>query len=232
MVSTRPVLVLQHGPNGPPGVLGEWLREREIPFEIHRVWEQPLELAPGDYRAIVSLGSEHAPRVGAPSWVEHEVGFLREAVAGDVPVLGLCFGGEALAVALGGEIVSAPRPEVGWMEVSTRDPRTIPPGPWLHFHWEAVRLPAQAQEIARTSSGPAAFRAGPHLGTQFHPEATPEIVAAWTRHEAERGRLEPLGLSEESMAQQGRDHGAGAARAARRLFDAWWEGVAAARSRG
>jgi GMP synthase-like glutamine amidotransferase len=229
MVSTRPLLILQHGPAGPPGVLGEWLGERGIAFEIHRAWETPLAVSPTEYRAIASLGSEHAPSAGAPPWVGREVSFLRDAVAAEVPVLGLCFGGEALAVALGGEVVPAPRAEIGWMEVSTRDPRTIPPGPWLLFHWEAIRVPAQAAELATTPTGPAAFRAGPHLGTQFHPEATPEIAALWARHEAERGRLEPLGLTEEGLAEQGRTHAPAAARAARALFDAWWEGGPAAR---
>ena len=113
------------------------------------------------------------------------------------------------------------------MEVTTRDPEIVPPGPWLHFHWDAMRLPAQARELAATPAGPAAFGVGPHLGTQFHPEGTPEMAAAWARHEAERGRLEPLGLSEDGLAEQGRTHAAAAARAAHRLFDAWWEGVGA-----
>lgn len=219
MASTSSVLVLQHGPLGPAGVFEDWLRARGIPYEVHAAWRDPLPPDPADYAAVVPLGSEHSAAATDPAWIAQEVALLREAIAADVPVLGLCFGGQALAVALGGDVRPAATPEVGWLPVDTEDPDTVPPGPWLQFHWEVFTTPPGADEVARTAAGPAAFRLGRHLGTQFHPEATPEIVDAWAHAET---RLPALGLTPEELQAQGEQHAPAAAEQAYRLFDGWW----------
>lgn len=218
MASTS-VLVLQHGPLGPPGVLEDWLRARDIPYETHPAWSDPLPPDPTGYAAVASLGSEHSAAATDPAWIAEEVALLRAAAAADVPILGLCFGGQALSVALGGDVRDAATPEVGWMPVDTDDPETVPPGPWLQFHWEVFDPPPGADELARTAAGPAAFRLGRHLGTQFHPEATPEIVDRWAHAEP---RLPQLGLTPEELLAQGERHAPAAAEQAHRLFDGWW----------
>ena len=222
MASTLPVLVLQHGPLGPAGVFEDWLRSRDVRYEVHPVWQDLLPPDPLAYAAVASLGSEHSAAATDPGWVAQEVALLRDAVEAGVPVLGLCFGGQALSVALGGEVRPATTPEVGWLEIETDDPEVVPPGPWLQFHWEVFDTPPGAEEVARTPAGPAAFRHGRHLGTQFHPEATPEIVDGWANAEP---RLPQLGLTPEDLRAQGAKHGARAAEQAHRLFDGWWAGM-------
>ena len=221
MASTLPGLVLQHGPAGPPGVLAAWLADRGLPHEVHAAWRDPLPGDPSAYGWIASLGSQHSAIATEPAWVAREVALLRGAAAAGVPVLGLCFGGQALAVALGGDVELAAAPEVGWLAVQTHAPDVVPPGPWLQFHWEVFRPPPGARELARSPAGPAAFVHGPHLAVQFHPEATPEICVDWAEHERER--LAPLGLTPEGLREQASRDGAEAARQAHRLFDAWLE---------
>ena len=123
-------------------------------------------------------------------------------MADDVPVLGLCFGGQALAAALGAPVRRAARGEVGWADVETDDPALVPPGPWLWFHWDVFAVPPGATEVARSPVGPAAFTHGPHLGVQFHPETGPDVADAWARKEAER--LAVLGLTPDGLLAQGR----------------------------
>jgi GMP synthase-like glutamine amidotransferase len=94
-------------------------------------------------------------------------------------VLGICFGAQALAAALGGSVVPLARPEHAWIELRAEDPSVIPPGPWLALHEDAVELPESGHELARNRFGPQAFGIGPHLGVQFHPEVTPAILARW-----------------------------------------------------
>jgi GMP synthase-like glutamine amidotransferase len=224
-MSSSTVLVLQHGPLGPPGVLGDWLRDRDLRAEVHAAWEDPLPARLDGYVAVASLGSQYSAAAADPAWIADEVSLLRSAVTQDVPVLGLCFGGQALAVALGGDVAPAPFPEVGWMEVETEDPDVVPPGPWLQFHWEIFRPPPDAEILARTPAGPAAFRFGPHLGTQFHPEVTPEIVDGWAHAEP---RLQQLDLSPGELRAEGERHAPRARENAYRLFDAWLAGVAVA----
>ena len=93
-----------------------------------------------------------------------------------MPVLGLCYGGQVLAAVLGAEVGPAPVAELGWRAIETDDAELVPAGPWLEWHFERFCTPPGAIELARTADAPQAFRIGPHLGVQFHPEATVEIV--------------------------------------------------------
>ena len=133
----------------------------------------------------------------------------REAIERDVPVLGLCFGGQILAAVLGGEVGPTPKPELGWIEVDTDEPDVVAAGPWLAWHRHRFTVPPGATEIARNESGPQAFRHGRHLGTQFHPESTIEIVSGW-------GQRDGLDVSH---LEAGRANAAPAATNARTLFD-------------
>jgi GMP synthase-like glutamine amidotransferase len=213
-----PGLILQHGTDGPPGRFGEWLAERAIPYEVHRSDQSP---PPGDLVRrpwIASLGSEQSASAPAPSWPADEIVALRRAVDAGVPVLGLCFGGQALSLALGGGIEAADPPEIGWVDVEPAD-GMMTPGPWFQWHFEQLTVPRGAVELGRTPAGPAAFRIGPHIGTQFHPEATPQIARRWAEL---AGDAVPW-LDVDELLRQSDEVGGEAVRAqAFRLFDAWW----------
>jgi GMP synthase-like glutamine amidotransferase len=178
-------LVLQHGVWGPPALLAEWLEERGIAYDVHHTYVGDAMPDPSGYAFVASLGSDRNPNDTDES-VAAELALLRRAVALDVPVLGLCFGGQALAVALGGSVETAPEPELGWTTIETDEPDTVPPGPWLQWHYDRFSTPPGATEIARTDKATQAFRHGPHLGVQFHPESTIEIVAEWAAIDRER----------------------------------------------
>jgi GMP synthase-like glutamine amidotransferase len=223
MSSTPAGLILQHGPTGPAGVLADWLRVRGLPFEVHRTWEEPLPGDPRSFSFVASLGSEQSLAgrgADGPAWIGEEVAFLRRTLDAGLPVLGLCFGGQALATALGAEVQRAVRPEVGWLEIDSDDPDAVPSGPWLHWHWDAFAVPEGAIELARTPIGPSAFVAGPHLGVQFHPEVTLEIVDAWAQADPES--LAEAGTTPEALVAEGRPVHERAAAQAHALFDAWW----------
>ena len=167
-----------------PARSAAWLDARGLAYEVDRSWLGGPLPDPGDYAFVASLGHDrgagdtHVPAVAA----EHEL--LAQAVARDVPVLGLCYGGQVLAAVLGAQVGPAPVPELGWREIETDDPSVVPAGPWLEWHFERFTTPPGATELARTAEASQAFRLGPHLGVQFHPEATVDIVAGW----ATRGR--------------------------------------------
>src|SRR3954452_13322084 len=220
--TARAGLVLQHGDTGPPDLLEAWLRSRGIAFEVAPVWRDGVPDDVDGRSFVASLGSQWspAPGSGAPDWVAREVDFLARAVSADVPVLGLCFGGQALAAAMGADVRRAARGEGGWLEVSSSDPALIPRGPWLQFHWDVFDVPAGAAEVARSAAGPAAFVAGPHLRLLFHPATMPEVADAWAQ--VERERLAALGTTPERLRTQGRAVAAAAREAAFTLFDRWW----------
>lgn len=211
-----PGVILQHGPHGPLGLLGDFLADAGIAHRVEPVWEQPIaDLAGAPF--VVSLGSQFSAGGADPAWVPAEIEALQAAVAADVPVLGLCFGGQALALALGGGVRRLDAPEIGWVAIESDDPE-VPAGAWAQYHYELLEVPPGAAELARSPAGPAAFRAGPHLGVQFHPEVTREQLEAWLTLDPEL----PPTIDPEAIARDGDRHAAGAAERARHLFGAWF----------
>ena len=115
----------------------------------------------------------------ARAWIDAELAWLRRADAAGVPVLGICFGAQVLAAALGGAVEPAGRAEIGWVMVDSADPELIPPGPWLEFHGDRCLPPAQATVLARNELGVQAYRFGRHLAVQFHPEVDGDQFRLW-----------------------------------------------------
>jgi GMP synthase-like glutamine amidotransferase len=216
--------VLQHGDLAPPGILADWLEERGVDTVVHRVREGVKLPEPRDFSFVASLGSAKSPRDDHDPLVARELALLTTCVEQDIPVLGLCFGGQALATVLGGTVDVLETPELGWHRVQSAAPDVVEDGPWLQWHYEAFTTPPGAQELAWSPACAQAFRFGPHLGTQFHPESTAEIVATWARHD--RSRL-PRTLTEhlEHLDAGAQRHAGATSRAARRLFDAFLAGV-------
>lgn len=213
---SKPGVLLQHGPDGPSGHLGDFLAERGITHRVVPVWEEPV----GDLSGapwVASLGSEHSAGGSTPPWVPAEVEALRGAVAAGVPVLGLCFGGQALALALGGGVHRMERAEIGWVQVDSDDPE-VPSGPWGQYHYELLEPPPGATVLAHSPAGPAAFRSGPHLGLQFHPEVTPAQMDEWLGMDPDV----PAWIDRAAIARDGAQVGADAAARAHRLFTAWF----------
>jgi GMP synthase-like glutamine amidotransferase len=141
---------------------------------------------PGGYDAIVPFGAIWAVYDDAAigTWIHDEIAFTRAAMAAGVPVLGICFGGQMLAAAVGGTVERAPAPEIGWMVVDSRAPGLIDPGPWLEWHYDRFTLPAGVPALATTTLGASdrviqAFTVGRSLGLQFHPEVTEPVLSAW-----------------------------------------------------
>ncbi len=214
------VCLLQHASDTPPGVLAEWLESRRLRYRVIRPdRSEQVPRDPSAWRALAILGSEYSANDSEPGWVGDELELAGAAADEGVPVLGICFGGQVLARALGATIRPAVAPMIGWHEVESTDSRSLEPGPWLHFNYEAFSVPERATMLADSPAGPSAFALGPHLGVQFHPEATVEIVEEWVRWDAERlARLELDGMALVAAAP---DRRRAARERAFRLFDAW-----------
>ena len=144
--------------------------------DVSVVFPDPLA-----YDVVVPLGAPwsvyDAATIGA--WVGEELGFLRTAHNGGVPVFGICFGGQALAAALGGAVELSPEPELGWTIVESSEPDLVEPGPWFQLHQDRWQLPPGARELATTGVASQAFVLGRSMGVQFHPELTATILQAW-----------------------------------------------------
>jgi GMP synthase-like glutamine amidotransferase len=217
-------LVLQHEQPTPGGLILDWLDETGAAIDLHRIDLDEREIDPRDHDMIVSLGSEFAAFDDTIPWIPKEMDLLRRALDADVPVLGICFGGQLLARTLGARCWRSQESEIGWLPVRTIDPELVPEGPWFQWHFDTFEPPAGSTLIADSAAGPQAYVVGRSLGTQFHPEVTPEIMDDWVRvyrHELDAEGVDPDRLLEETHARWG-----AAKESAWRLLDGWRERVA------
>jgi GMP synthase-like glutamine amidotransferase len=164
-------LVLQTQPDATSGQLLPWAASRGLIVDAVRVdLGEPLP-EPRELDFAVALGSDASLADGGAAWIAEEVEWLRAADAADVPVIGIGFGAQALAVALGARVYRLPEPENGWVEIETLDPHRVPAGPWPTWHRDGFELPPLAYALARNAYGVQAFCHRHHLAVQFHPEA-------------------------------------------------------------
>jgi GMP synthase-like glutamine amidotransferase len=166
-------------------------RERYHSPDVTAAFPDPL-----GYDAIVAFGAAWAVYDEATigTWIHDEIAFTRAAIAGGVPFLGICFGGQLLAAALGGSVARAPEPEIGWYTIETGAPEPeslIEPGPWFQWHVDRFTVPDGVKVVARTSRASQAFVSGRSLGLQFHPELTSSLLDIWLADggQAELARL-------------------------------------------
>lgn len=186
------VLALQQTWDDPPGYLEEILHEHGIICETIEVEKTPLP-DPTGYQAIVVLGGpQHLYADTHLSYIAQEQALLRQAVARDIPTLGICLGGQLLASALGAEVARHHSTELGFYripltEAGRQDPLFAGlPGHQLAFHWHSdiFELPTSSIRLASNETAPnQAFRYGARAyGLQFHIELNQEIASIWLQH--------------------------------------------------
>jgi GMP synthase-like glutamine amidotransferase len=201
-------LVLQTQADAPAGLLEPWAERCGLALEAVRVDRGEPIPDPRELSFAVALGSDASVIDHGRRWIRHELEWLRSADMAGLPILGICFGAQALAAALGARVYRLPEPEIGWIEVETVEPERVPAGRWVAWHEDGFELPSRARELARNAFGVQAFSHGRHLAVQFHPEATVEIAESWDKDNAHGFAGGP---AEEAAA------------AADRLFDAFAE---------
>ena len=183
------VLSVTHGPSVPGGVFYE-----VVVAAGHRLerWSVPDGRVPDparDYDAVMVFGgSQHPDEDDHFAWLSHEEEFLRDALAAEVPVFGVCLGAQMLARAAGASVGPASSPEIGWLEVELNPagradpvlgvlPHSATVFQWHHYTFE---IPAGGAELARSGVCAQAFRLSqPAWGIQFHAEVTLAMVTAW-----------------------------------------------------
>ena len=217
-------LILQKEDPTPPGHVTEWLASIGAEGETWRTDLEDRDVDPTAYDLVVSLGSEFAAFDDSKPFVRREARLTRRAIDEDVPILGLCFGGQMLARVLGSENYRSDEAEIGWLPVRTSEPDLVSEGPWFQWHFDGFTTPPGARVVAETHVGVQAFVAGRSLGLQFHPEVTTQIMDDWVREY--RHELDEEGVDADELLAETRRLGEQSRANAMGLFDRFLRDVA------
>jgi GMP synthase (glutamine-hydrolysing) len=180
------VLAVIHSDDAGPELFGDVL---EADGHELLTWDIPRQgRPPRDVDAVMVFGGDQnvGEEVEHP-WLHEEYDALRNWVADETPLLGVCLGAQTLAHAVGGVVRPAGRPLGGFFATEltpegARDPVLgVLPQRFEAFNANefAITLPAAATELAR-GPVPQAFRLpGPAWAVQFHPEIRRDHVLRW-----------------------------------------------------
>lgn len=172
---------------------------------------------------LLLLGSERSVcDPGQVAVVETESDLVTRSLASGIPVLGICYGAQVLAHALGGEVFAAERVEVGWFDVESVDENLCPAVEWTQFHEDGFTPPAGATILGESSNGCQAFShevtGSRVLGWQFHPEVSAARFARWV--DSGRRTLDKTGASATELVADASRHEPALRQAAYDLTDA------------
>ncbi|MFF2851914.1 type 1 glutamine amidotransferase [Streptomyces sp. NPDC058001] len=207
MESAATALVVQNSGHGGPGRWVDWLAEGGVGVEVVRGDMGDALPKRLTHDALIVLGGAYLPDDDnrAP-WLVAARGLMRQALDQDVPVFGICLGGQMLAQVAGGKVEAEHGgPEFGSTTLTllpdaAEDPlfTGLPERPTaIENHVDViVRLPEGAQWLASSERCPyQAFRVGQAAwGVQFHPEVGPERIAQWPAARLERYEVDPAEL--------------------------------------
>jgi GMP synthase-like glutamine amidotransferase len=120
------------------------------------------------------------------AWLTAEKHFIKEAIAENKTVLGICLGSQLIANVLGAKVYPNKKKEIGWFPVSlteegksNRITKDLPPEMIvLHWHGDTFELPEGAIHLIKTDvcSNQAFVYNNKVVGLQFHFEATPDSL--------------------------------------------------------
>ena len=183
------VLTIINIADDPTGYIGEILEEHGIAYDVIDASLQSIP-NPTTYNAIVVFGGpQNANEDEKYPYFLQEKAALRTAVEQDIPVLGICLGGQMLANVLGGAVKKHTITEIGFSEVQCTDEGKRDPlyeglaGHQLVYQWheDTFAIPPGAVRLATSEKTEnQAFRYGRSAyGIQYHVELTPAMLDTW-----------------------------------------------------
>lgn|GEM_PF-248948 len=194
------IYFVRNDPEVLPASYGLWVEQMGLPQAIVRLdaGDRLPRLAAGD-AAIILGGRMSADDTTAHPYLGPLVDWLRDNAVRGLPQLGICLGGQLLAMALGGRLHRERHQELGVTVIELTTPGTTDAlfsgvdTSLTSFSWHSDSFdpPPGAVRLARSDACPEqAFRWRQSWGLQFHPEADEATVAGWTGLATAAGELD------------------------------------------
>ncbi|WP_277554023.1 type 1 glutamine amidotransferase [Halobaculum limi] len=197
-------------------------RELDATVSVFKVSEEemPPSVSSADWNfdGVVISGSQTSV-YDDRDWIHDLTDWFRRVHEADVPVLGICWGHQFIAQALGGRVVDMLEYELGYESITRVGEEPLfegVPEEFVSFETHSDRVaevPPGATTLARNDVGVQAFRLGSAYGVQFHPEYDRQTAVWVTEGKAlpdERIQSVLDGITDETVE---------AARVSKRVFD-------------
>jgi len=216
----KPVLILQQLACEPAALLADVLLEEGYKTKSVLVQDAPVPDLLDHYSGLIVMGGPMSANDIHLDFIAAELKLLKQAIALDFPVFGICLGAQLLAKAAGAEIYQANERELGWYDLYPMANAASDPlfskleGDIEVFQWhgETFTLPEGATLLASCKNVPnQAFRLGTcQYGLQFHIEVDENIIRDWVKIcDSERRHLDTEGVNamlEETPSRLGHAH--------------------------
>ena len=184
-----------------PAAVADWAAARGFPLRVFHLYRDTTLPPLSDFDMLTVMGGPMSANDEAQlGWLGPEIALVREAIAADKIVLGICLGAQIIAKALGARVYTGSAKEIGWFPVQRTGsypffdglPESFTP---FHWHGERFDLAREATPLAKSKiTETQAFAVGQRvLGLQFHVEATEGSVRALLKgaaHEIGHGVFE------------------------------------------
>jgi len=176
--------VLQHVEFEGPAAIADWAAARGVLVRVCHIGRNGILPSIYDFDMLTVMGGPMSANDQAQlDWLGPEIALVREAIAAEKIVCGVCLGAQMIAKALGARVYPGSAKEIGWFPVERTGahplfdglPDSFSP---LHWHGETFDLPRGAKLLAKSKiTVNQAFAVGQRvLGVQFHMEATEDSV--------------------------------------------------------
>lgn len=178
---------LQHVPFEGPASIADWAVAKGYRVRTTPLFEGADLPSRPEFDLLLVMGGPMGIYDEAEyPWLAGEKVFLRETIAAEKTVVGICLGAQLLADVLGAPVYRNAHKEIGWfpMELTaagrSSDLFGFLPQRLDVFHWhgDTFGMPAGAVHLARSEGceNQAFLYEGRVLGLQFHLESTPRSV--------------------------------------------------------
>jgi GMP synthase-like glutamine amidotransferase len=202
----KPICIVQNWSAESAGYLAEYLEENRIPYDVVRAYAGEALPSTDSIEAAVVLGTPISVNdYRQYDYLKRLFGFMADAVRTDLPLFGICFGGQMLARVLGADVIRSDVREIGIYKATLTDDglddrlfagfdRDLEV---FHWHADTFKIPYGAVLLATGEScRNQAFRKNNAVAIQFHIEPRIDEIPLWCDEYEEE-------LAEEGLTRDG-----------------------------
>lgn len=182
---------IQHMPFEHPASIADWAQENEHSSTYTRIFADQSLPAIDSFDMLVIMGGVMGVYEEEKyDWLKEEKLFIKNSIANNKKVFGVCLGAQLIAEALGAKVYPHTKKEIGWFEIEKVQPHKFTehlPQTLTTFHWhgDTFNLPENAIHIFKSQacSQQGFVYNDQVIGLQFHMEVRKDLLDGMTDNE-------------------------------------------------